>query len=100
MPCRWTHLPNTGHQLICTRPRRLDILAHGPSSTLHVAEVEVITTGIAVSIDMPPQNRHVNLHHFGDSHMFREILHAFSKVLGPLADDIVGDDDTEESYAN
>ena len=31
--------------------------------------------------------------------MFRRVLHAFLKVLG-LADDIIGDDDVEEGYAN
>ena len=100
MPRRWTHLPNTGCQLICTCPHCLDILAHGPSSALHVAEVEVITTHIAVSVNMPPWNRHVNLHRFGDLHVFGEVLHAFSKVLGPLANDIIGDDDVEEGNAN
>jgi hypothetical protein len=53
-----------------------------------------------MSIDMPPRDRHVNLRRFGDSHMFGEVFHTFSKVLGPLADDIVGDDDAEEGYAN
>jgi hypothetical protein len=57
-------------------------------------------TGIAMSIDMPPRDHHVNLRCFGDSHMFGEVFHTFSKVLGPLADDIVGDDDAEEGYAN
>ena len=51
-----------------------------------------------MSIDMPPRDRHINLCHFGDSHMFREVFHTFLKVLGPLADDIVGDDDAEEVY--
>jgi hypothetical protein len=32
--------------------------------------------------------------------MFGEALHAFSKVLRPLANDIVSDDDAEECYAN
>jgi hypothetical protein len=32
--------------------------------------------------------------------MFGEVFHAFSKVLGPLANDIVSDDNTEERYAH
>ena len=100
MSCCWTHLPNTGCQLICTCPGRFDILAHSLSSTLHVAEVEVIPTRVTVSIDMPPRDCHINLGRFRDSHMFGEALHAFLKVLRPLANDVISDDDAEERYAN
>ena len=100
MPCRWTHLPNTGHQLICASPCRLNIFAHGPSGTLHVAEVEIITTGFAVSISMPSRNGYVNTCLVRDSHVFGEVPHTFSKVLGPLADDVVGNDDAEEVYTD
>ena len=100
MPRHWTHLPNTGRQLICASPRRLDIFAHSPSGTLHVAEVEIITTGFAVSIYMPSGNGYVNTSLVGDSHVFGEVPHTFSKVFGPLADDVVGNDDAEEVYAD
>ena len=100
MPCCRTHLPNTGCQLICTCPGRFNILAHSLSSTLHVAEVEVILTCITVSIDVPAWDCHVNLGRFRDLHMFREALHAFSKVLRPLANNVISDDDVEECYAN
>ena len=32
--------------------------------------------------------------------MFGEALHAFSKVLRPLANNVISDDDAEERYAN
>jgi len=53
-----------------------------------------------MSIDVPPRDRHVNLGQFRDSHVFGEVLHAFLKVLQPLANNIVCDDDAEERYAH
>ena len=32
--------------------------------------------------------------------MFGEVPYTFSKVLGPLADDVVGNDDAEEVYTD
>jgi hypothetical protein len=32
--------------------------------------------------------------------MYREVVHAFSKILQPLANNIVTDDDAEEGYAH
>jgi hypothetical protein len=81
VPRRWTHLSNTGCQLVRTCPRCLDILAHGPSGTLHVAEVEVRATPITVSIYVPPGDGHVNAGRVGNSHVFGKVLHTFSEVF-------------------
>ena len=48
-----------------------------------------------MSIYMPSRNGHIDTSLVGDSHMFREVPHTFSKVLGPLADDAVGNDNAE-----
>ena len=87
-------------QLVCTCPCCVDIFAYSPTRTLHVAEVEVTSTAITVSVHVPPRDCHVNLGWFGDSHKFWEVVYAFLKVLGPLANNIVSDDDAQECYAH
>ena len=53
-----------------------------------------------MSIDVPTGDCHPNLRHLGDSHVFGVVLHTFSKVFRPLANDVVGDDNTEKCYAH
>ena len=50
VPHCWTHLSNTGCQLVCNHPCHLNILTHSPSGTLHVAEVEIGVTHITMSM--------------------------------------------------
>ena len=57
-------------------------------------------TGFAVSIYMPSGNGYINTSLVGDLHVFGEVPHTFSKVFGPLADDVIGYDDAEEVYAD
>jgi len=86
--------------LICTCPGCFDILTDRPPSTLHVTKVEIGPTAIAVSIDVPTGDCHVNLCCLGDLHVFGVVLHMFSEIFRPLANDIVGNDNTEKCYAH
>ena len=86
--------------MVCTGPGCFDILADRPPGTLHVVKIEIVPTGIAVSVDVPSRDCHVNLRCLRYSHIFRIVLHSFSEILRPLANDIVGNDDVEKRYAH
>ena len=100
MPCRWTHFPNARGQRICARPNCFDILPNRPSSSLHIAYVEIVPTHLAMPVDMPSRDCHVKLSRFWYLHFWWEILYTFSEVFGPLTTDVVCEDDSEEDNAD
>ena len=70
------------------------------SQHLHVAQIKILLTSPPVPVDMPPRDCHVNLSCVGDSHFLREFVHTFSETFRPLADDVKGENNSEESNAN
>ena len=100
MACCWTHFPHTGSQWVCTRPRRLNVFTDCSSNPLHVAHVEIIPTRIAVSIDVPSWDPHVNMSCVWDLHVQWEFFHAFSEIFGPLTYNVIREDNAEECYAD
>ena len=100
VPCCWTHFVNTWGQWIRTCPNGLDILTDCPRSPLHITEVEIVPTRLAMTIDMPSRDCHVNPSRLWNLHFGWELFHTFSEILGPLAGDVVCKDDAEEHDTN
>ena len=89
-----------GPSLGCSRPkgsclpcpRCFNILTNRPPDSFHIAQVELISTRISMTVDMPSGNSDVHLSCFGDLHMFRIFFHAFSEIFY-----VVGEYNAEES---
>ena len=86
--CCWTHFVNTWGQWIRTCPNGLDILTDCPRGPLHITEVEIVPTRLAMTIDMPSRDCHVNPSclwnlHFGwnSSIHFRKFLDHWQAML-------------------
>ena len=100
VPCCWTHFANTWGQWICACPNCLDVLTNCSRSPFHITEVEIVPTRLAVAINMPSRDCHVNLSRLWNLHFGWEFFHTFLEVLRPLAGNVVCEDNAKEHYAN
>jgi len=98
--CCWTHFANAWGQWIRACPNCLNVLANCSRSPLHITEVEIIPTRLAVTINMPSRHCHVNLSCLRNSHFRWEFFHTFPKVLRPLAGDVICEYDAKECDTN
>jgi hypothetical protein len=97
--CGWTHFTDARGQRVYARPCCFDLLTDCSPCTLHIAQVEIFLTSLAVAIDMPSRDSHVDLSRIWNLHSFREFFHSFSEILRPLTDDVICDNDAEERDA-
>ena len=72
-------------------PGGLDFFAACPSNSLHVPKIKITLTVRTVTFDMPTWNSTSDFHCLRDSHVLRELLHSLLEVLGPLACNIICD---------
>lgn len=91
MTCSRCHFSNTSRKGIGMCPGGLDFFAACPSDSLHVPEIKFTLTIRTVTFNMPTRNSTSDFRRLRDSHVLRELLHSLLEVLGPLACNIVCD---------
>ena len=92
MTCSRCHFSNASRKGIGMRPTGFDFFAACPSDSFHVPEIKFTLTIGTVTFNMPTRNSTSDIRRLRDSHVLRELLHSLLEVLGPLACNIIRDD--------
>jgi len=93
----WTHFAYTGPERVRLSPGGFHLLPAGPPNTVHIAEAKHLAV-VAMSINVPTRDPNVDQCGWVKLEIVRKVFHAAPKIFGPLAANIVRNDDARELH--
>lgn len=96
VPCSWCHLSHARCKCISRRPSGLHFFSTRPPGPSCITQIEIPSTPLSVTVNMPTWNSNVNSCCWIDPHSIWEVGHATTEIFRPLTANVIGNENPWE----